>query len=144
MKLFVDSRDWLLAFSFDIDDDFCLEDQDFLFDSFIAIYINIDIIFNFLFIIDSINVRIYVIITSAIDKNYFFDNYKDQDIKFEVFIDNDIIFNVERFFKIRIRDGKVQYLVKWVGYLEFEVIWELVLYILDFRLIDDFYIFIDK
>lgn len=144
MKPFVDPRDWPLAPPPDIDDDLCLEDQDLPSDSFIATHTNTDTTSNLSPTTDPTNVRTHATTTSATDKNHSPDNHKDQDTKSEALIDNDTIFNAERLLKTRTRDGKVQYLVKWVGYPESEATWEPVSHILDPRLIDDFHTPTDK
>lgn len=144
MKPFVDPRDWPLAPPPDIDDDLCLEDQDLPSDSFIATHTNTDTTSNLSPTTDPTNIRTHATTTSATDKNHSPDNHKDQDTKSEALIDNDTIFNAERLLKTRTRDGKVQYLVKWVGYPESEATWEPVSHILDPRLIDDFHTPTDK
>ena len=55
-----------------------------------------------------------------------------------VVIDNETVFSAEKILKHQNRNGKVEYLVKWLNYPKNQSTWELEHHILDRRLIDNY------
>ena len=55
-----------------------------------------------------------------------------------IVIDNETVFSVENILKHRKRNGKVEYLVKWLTFPKNQLTWELEHHILDRRLIDNY------